>query len=717
MCRNGRYTEHGIKGLHGFARERWRAQPDALIRLDPASPRSACCWSRPPSWPRRGSRSSGSAAGRSSAAEGRRDHRRRAGRAARRAAGRAARPGGARLRPGDRAVRSPQLVADLGAHLPPESLPDSGLEPDVRRSSAPACRSVVVDVMTHNATDGDRLPDRRLVGRRLAAARHRRAEPQGRAATTTSCSAPSTPTAATTRRAPPRWRAADQAWLSRLITRRVTAVEDFADAFARRPDDVKVVLEFEEPDEQRDRGLRAHRRPAHRRAGRPGRLDRLAVPAQLRLPRLLRRAAGHAEGRPLAARPGGRRYAAPGAATAATRWCWRPSGDTPTAASGSSTSCRRAARASTWCASSRAVSGAVRHAHGAGAALRLRPGRAVGAPARRRARGDRRAGRRLAAHAGATARGRSKTTVADFTVRAGDRVPFVLTWSPSHRGAPAAARRRELPGARRSTYWQTWSDAVHVHGRYRDGDPALPADAQGADVSSRPAASWPRSPPRCRSRSAARATGTTATAGCATRRTRCRRCSPPATSRRPRRGGTGCCARSPATRASCRSCTASTAPAGCPSSSCRGSPGYEGSRAGTGRQRRRRPAAARRVGRGARQPLPGPAGRPGLDDDAWDLQVALLDLPRGRLAAAGQRAVGDARPAPALHPLQGDGVGRVRPDGAQRCASRRSARRRRPLGGDAATRSTPRSAPRLRRRQEQLRAVLRLRRAGRQRCC
>lgn len=35
MCRNGRYVEHGIKALHGFARERWRADPDALVRLDP----------------------------------------------------------------------------------------------------------------------------------------------------------------------------------------------------------------------------------------------------------------------------------------------------------------------------------------------------------------------------------------------------------------------------------------------------------------------------------------------------------------------------------------------------------------------------------------------------------------------------------------------------------------------------------------------------------
>ncbi|MEV1288171.1 glucose 1-dehydrogenase [Micromonospora sp. NPDC049679] len=36
MCRNGKYTEHGIKAAHGFARERWRMPPDRLVRLDPA---------------------------------------------------------------------------------------------------------------------------------------------------------------------------------------------------------------------------------------------------------------------------------------------------------------------------------------------------------------------------------------------------------------------------------------------------------------------------------------------------------------------------------------------------------------------------------------------------------------------------------------------------------------------------------------------------------
>jgi threonine dehydrogenase-like Zn-dependent dehydrogenase len=36
MCRNGQYTEHGIKALHGFARQRYRADPEGLVRVDPA---------------------------------------------------------------------------------------------------------------------------------------------------------------------------------------------------------------------------------------------------------------------------------------------------------------------------------------------------------------------------------------------------------------------------------------------------------------------------------------------------------------------------------------------------------------------------------------------------------------------------------------------------------------------------------------------------------
>ncbi len=36
MCRNGQYTEHGIKGLNGFGAERWRIDPQFAVKVDPA---------------------------------------------------------------------------------------------------------------------------------------------------------------------------------------------------------------------------------------------------------------------------------------------------------------------------------------------------------------------------------------------------------------------------------------------------------------------------------------------------------------------------------------------------------------------------------------------------------------------------------------------------------------------------------------------------------
>jgi glucose 1-dehydrogenase len=40
MCRNGRYTEHGIKELDGFMRERYRIDPSFAVKLDPALERT-----------------------------------------------------------------------------------------------------------------------------------------------------------------------------------------------------------------------------------------------------------------------------------------------------------------------------------------------------------------------------------------------------------------------------------------------------------------------------------------------------------------------------------------------------------------------------------------------------------------------------------------------------------------------------------------------------
>lgn len=35
MCRNGLYTERGIKGRHGYGSERWRVEPAFAVRIDP----------------------------------------------------------------------------------------------------------------------------------------------------------------------------------------------------------------------------------------------------------------------------------------------------------------------------------------------------------------------------------------------------------------------------------------------------------------------------------------------------------------------------------------------------------------------------------------------------------------------------------------------------------------------------------------------------------
>src|SRR4051812_43831158 len=36
FCRNGRYTQRGIKEMHGYGSERWRVEPEYAVRLDPA---------------------------------------------------------------------------------------------------------------------------------------------------------------------------------------------------------------------------------------------------------------------------------------------------------------------------------------------------------------------------------------------------------------------------------------------------------------------------------------------------------------------------------------------------------------------------------------------------------------------------------------------------------------------------------------------------------
>ena len=102
--------------------------------------------------------------------------------------------------------------------------------------------------------------------------------------------------------------------------------------------------------------------------------------------------------------------------------------------------------------------------------LRVRFGygadRAVGAQSRRRHRRGRRARLGLAAHPGQAGR-QGMAHEAAFAVRAGEQVPFVLSWRPSHQPEPEqtdAAQALAVDPA----FWDDWVSRCTYHGEYRD---------------------------------------------------------------------------------------------------------------------------------------------------------------------------------------------------------------------------------------------------------
>jgi len=64
-------------------------------------------------------------------------------------------------------------------------------------------------------------------------------------------------------------------------------------------------------------------------------------------------------------------------------------------------------------------------------------------------------------------RGENMKTTSDFTVAAGQRVSFVLTWAPSHLGRPSAADPETVLESTEA-FWQEWSSRCRVTGPYRD---------------------------------------------------------------------------------------------------------------------------------------------------------------------------------------------------------------------------------------------------------
>jgi GH15 family glucan-1,4-alpha-glucosidase len=63
--------------------------------------------------------------------------------------------------------------------------------------------------------------------------------------------------------------------------------------------------------------------------------------------------------------------------------------------------------------------------------------------------------------------GENLSTVAEFTVREGERVPFVLMWQPSHEQPPACIDAEETLRHTES-WWREWSSRCTYDGPYRD---------------------------------------------------------------------------------------------------------------------------------------------------------------------------------------------------------------------------------------------------------
>jgi glucose 1-dehydrogenase len=240
MCKNGQYTEWGIKAHHGYARERYRITPDFVVKVDPGlghlgvllEPTTvvAKAWDHierighRANWqPKKVLITGAGPIGLLAALLGRQR--------------------GLEVHVLDQVTEGlkPDLVAALGATYHHGSVSDAAVEADVVIECT-GVGQLIFDVMETTATDGivcltgvssggRELPiDAGLLNRRLvlgndvvfgsvnANRRHYEAGAQALAA-------------------------ADKTWLARLVTRSVP-LSDWKDAYTRQPGDVKVTLSF-----------------------------------------------------------------------------------------------------------------------------------------------------------------------------------------------------------------------------------------------------------------------------------------------------------------------------------------------------------------------------------------------------------------------------------------------------------------------------------------
>ncbi len=240
MCRNGLYTEHGIKGLNGFGAERWRIAPEFAVKADPALGLNAVLM-EPTTILAKAWEQIERIGGRATF-EPERVLVTGAGPIGLLAALLAVQRG-FEVHVLDRTTDGPkpQLVADLGATYHTTAVPEVEPVPDIVIEATGASQ-VVLDAMAHNRANGivcltgissggrpieldagtlNRtlvLENDVIFGSVNANRRHYEAAAEA-------------------------LERADRAWLERLITRRVP-LDRWHDALQREPDDIKVVVEL-----------------------------------------------------------------------------------------------------------------------------------------------------------------------------------------------------------------------------------------------------------------------------------------------------------------------------------------------------------------------------------------------------------------------------------------------------------------------------------------
>ncbi len=256
-------------------------------------------------------------------------------------------------------------------------------------------------------------------------------------------------------------------------------------------------------------------------------------------------------------------------------------------------------------------------------------------------------------------RGENMSTVAEFTAEPGERVPFVLTWFPSHRDPPRAITPAH---AYRDTcsFWNEWLHECSYTGHYKEAVfrslmvlKALTYAPTGGLVAA-PTTSLPEQIGGVRNwdyrfcwlRDASFALAALL--------------------------GNGFVEEAGAWRSWLLRAVAGDpddiqimyGPAG--ERQADGAPArlarrVRGLEAGPDRERRERATPARRLRRGARPPLPGAAARADRGRQRLGARPASAREPRETLARARRGHLGGPRAEASLHPLEGDGVGGVRP--------------------------------------------------------